>query len=100
MKTSKALRLVKRKLWDGREPLNGKFGHLCTAAADALPAQERDKVKRIFMQALHPCSTLESWLFNFHGICCWDLPDCHLRMQITRHAWIDHLIEHYESLGD
>ena len=95
MKTSTALKLTKVKLWDGVEPQGGKSHFICWAAADAKVAR---KVKPIVMRLLRPHQTFGDWLrYEQIAMNPWEQPR---KMQVTRHAWLDHLIAHYEAKGD
>ena len=95
MKTSEAFRKTKEHLWDGIRPMPG--GKAPTVYNAARHAGVNDIVKPIIMELLRPSIFLAAWLLRNHGIDAWaDIR----RYQKTKHAWIDHLIEHYESLGD
>jgi hypothetical protein len=41
---------------------------------------------------------LANWLFDHHGILVFDYSD--EKLKNTRLAWIDHMIEYLESIGD
>jgi hypothetical protein len=100
MKTSKIFRAAKAQLWDGEGHwLARKKDRFVCHAIDASNARDRDKLKakRIVDDLLGEHETWENWLFSNHQIKAYqDMP----RAQETRRAWLDHLIEHYESLGD
>jgi len=97
MKTSQAFRLTKAKVWDGTgsRPKNRK-AYICHAASCAL--DNPWQVEGIINNLLDGYGTLEGWLY-YRGFLPYGTND-HKRVQATRHAWLDHLIEHYESLGD
>ena len=58
---------------------------------------DKEKAKDIIMELLDGCQTFGMWLEHAKGIA----NDRHgVKIQVTRHAWLDHLIEHYESIGD
>ena len=96
MKTSKALRLTKKNLWNGKR-YNGGFGNrefICHAAVDAGVG---DIVKPIVHSLLDHKASLGTWLEDNGVNCPWnDMP----KLQATRKAWLDHLIAHYEARGD
>ena len=96
MKTSEALRLTKAKLWDGLglRPLG--FSSSIQAASRSLEYLEvYAKVRPVIVLLLYPHFELDMWLFvRGH-----DISDT-AKLQATRHAWLDHLISHYEALND
>jgi hypothetical protein len=95
MKTSEAFRLTKEKLYDGVGPCpEGMSWNVCGAA---MYAGVYNKVKCIIMDLIKPYLYLGNWLKEKYKI---QANHDMRRYQITRHAWVDHLIEHYESLGD
>ena len=98
MKTSTAFKLTKEKLWDGRGRSipDGKADCVCYAAANA-GVQVKILVVPIIEKLLAGSVYLSGWLMKHHGIDTWQND---LKLQRTRHAWLDHLIAHYESLGD
>ena len=97
MKTSEAFRRVKRVI------KSRVHSYICWAAIDVLPLADADRVTGVVLRLLNGNSSLETWLYRNLGV---DLdtsaysPNGQARMQVTRLAWLDHLIEHYESLGD
>ena len=94
MKTSQALRLTKAKLWDGVSPRpEGKAYYGCDAAS---MAGVYSIVSPILIRLLGGPRTLGGWLFDRGNY----EPRDTVKMQATRHAWLDHLIEHYEALND
>lgn len=103
MKTSQAFHLTKAKLWRGRTPYAGrKSQFICIAAASAL--RNPKQVVRIIESLLGRHPTLEGWLgtqgysernYSIENVGVWLY-----NVQKTRHAWLDHLIEHYRSIGD
>ena len=97
MKTSAALRRTKEKLWDGVEwPRLGKNTYICYAASSCSP-EVREKVVPIIGELLEPYAYLDTWLMSKHGI---DTFQDRVKTQVTRHAWLDHLVQHYEAQGD
>lgn len=104
MKTSEALRKTKAGLWNG--PCGPNFppanAYICIAAMRQLDYKKSSEVKRLVMGLLNGCLSLGSWLRKKHGINFEDYTEGEYfaKMQATRHAWLDHLIAHYESKGD
>ena len=94
MKTSTAFRLAKASLWDGEGDIDTMREFVCIAAG---PGKAGRVVKTIIRDLIAPCITLEGWLSDRVEENVYGNPR---RMQITRHAWLDHLISHYESIGD
>ena len=56
----------------------------------------------IITKLLGEHSSLVGWIREFHGggLSDLEIASQKVRMQTTRHAWVDHLIKHYESIGD
>ena len=100
MKTSKVFKLAKLRLWNGvsEERLAHQRSHLCLAVdITTAPIKDKKRAKRIVDKLLHPYCTFESWLSREKNI----YPFGNLKkLQVTRQAWLDHLIKHYESIGD
>lgn len=98
MKTSEALRLTKAKVWDGRgdAPPDNR-GRFCCLSADCAGAGVAGIVRPIMEKLLGKYRTLGMWLSSQQGI---DTFGNTTKLQATRHAWLDHLIAHYESIGD
>lgn len=94
MKTSEALRLTKAQLWDGVSPLpENKFYFGCDAARSV---GVYFIVSPILIRLLDGRCSLSGWLGDIGN---YD-PRNTVKMQATRHAWLDHLILHYQDLGD
>ena len=99
MKTSEALKATKAHLWDGKsvnEPRN-KSEFVCLAALRA-GREVPDLVVPIIQRLLGDRFTLGAWLMVL-GYTQEQVLNVR-QMQLTRHAWLDHLINHYESQGD
>jgi hypothetical protein len=101
MKTSKIFRAAKAQLWDGEGHwlARKKDRFVCYAILEHPNISNRDKyrARHIVESLLGRHETLEDWLSAKHRIHAYeDL----CKMQETRQAWLDHLIAHYESLGD
>lgn len=104
MKTSEALRSVLPFLWNGKGKYPSERGKyyqserfLCQAAMSA-GYDVRSKVQPILLGLLEGTETLESWLREKYSI-YWTIKDLP-KLQTTRKAWVEHLIVHYESIGD
>ena len=63
---------------------------------------DRYRCEQIINRLLGGVGTLESWLISQgHVPDEWSLTnEDRTKMQVTRHAWLRHLIAHYQSLGD
>lgn len=97
MKTSQVFIRAKKLLATGLND-KGKPEYICYAI-DRTRCYKRDKekAKDIIVNLLEGSYAFGGWLENVKGIKN-DLVGA--KMQETRHAWLDHLIEHYESIGD
>ena len=97
MKTSQVFIRAKKLLSTGPDDW-GKPEYICYAI-EKTRCSEVDKVRttEIIMEGLSGWVTLGSWLVNEKGI---ENDRRGAKVQETRHAWLDHLIEHYESIGD
>ena len=97
MKTSQVFIRAKKLLSTGPGQY-GKTEYICYAI-DQTRCYARDKRKatEIIMKLLDNNYTFGSWLENVKEI---ENDRVGEKMQVTRHAWLDHLIEHYESIGD
>lgn len=95
MKTSECFRKIKNKFYYYTPIRQSAF--LCFVAKQCLPPESALKIKSILGNLLDGRYTLERWLIEFYphlDTSCKDM------MNVTRLAWLDHLIEHYESIGD
>lgn len=99
MKTSEALRCTKAWVWSGTEDQEGEERYCCLAAARC-GSTVHSIVRPILCDLLEGYAALETWIVNRTGETLDTLFDGNEKMQITRHAWLDHLIAHYESMGD
>lgn len=97
MKTSQVFTRAKKLLSTGPADY-GKTEYICYAI-DRTRSYERDKqkAKDIIMELLDGWQTFGSWLEREKGI---ENSRTGAKIQETRHAWLDHLIEHYESIGE
>jgi len=118
MKTSEFLREAKKKLWDGTNkhgPPQNKAEGLCYAfklAADKynnrsyslreLVHDHAYHLKSLIRSRLGHCVYYTHWLMDVKGINI-NTPEGytdHVRVQLSRHAWIDSLIAEFEAKGD
>ena len=104
MKTSEVFALVKENLWNGTREWVAGNRYICHQL-DALcrmheiSRSDRNRCKRIVSKLLGIDGSLESWLFYVHDIRVLNTAACHRKIQATRRAWLDHLIEHYKAKG-
>lgn len=97
MKTSQVFTRAKKKLSYGPHEY-GKTEYICYAIdRTRCLVGDKEKAKAIIMALLEGYYTFGVWLENRQGI---KNDRCGEKVQETRHAWLDHLIEHYESIGD
>ena len=99
MKTSEIFKQAKKILWKGgHNQRAGKDKFICCAIDKLdIPQDERTRAERLIHSYLGGYSTFEIWLAREHGLDSYHMPE---KVQQTRHAWLAHLIEHYESIGD
>ena len=97
MKTSQVFIRAKKLLSTGLND-KGKPEYICYAIEKARCSEvDKARATEIIMAGLSGYVTFGSWLEHEKGI----ENDRHgPKLQETRHAWLDHLIEHYESIGD
>lgn len=97
MKTSEVFRRAKKRLATGFD--RDREMYICIAIQKS-GAMSRDvrRVQKIIEELLgDQYGTFSSWLrdngvpYPYHDF---------RKLQETRHAWVDHLIKHYESIGD
>lgn len=115
MKTSEAFKLARKRLWDGvGEDLPwDKNRYICVALDQVAPRETSLRCQRIISKLLDPTGqsnpdTLEDWLIE-QGHLSWefysqksvyDHPNYMRKVQVTRRAWLNHLIKYYRSIGD
>lgn len=104
MKTSEVFALVKENLWDGtgecaahNRYIYYQLEELCRM--HEISTNDRNRCKRIVSKLLGINGLLESWLFYKHDIQIKYTTAYYRKVQATRRAWLDHLIEHYRSQG-
>lgn len=97
MKTSQVFTRAKNLLSTGPADRN-KTEYICYAIdRTRYPKVNREKAKNIIMGLLDNNYTFGGWLEHVKGI---ENDGFGAKVQETRHAWLDHLIEHYESIGE
>ena len=105
MRTSECFKIM-RDYYEITYPSSAFNRYLCIVADCCLPNNQASQIKQIFAKLLGSTgSTLEWWLRTHH-------PDIYTSndgfrdpyyqsmLYNTRLAWLDHLIAHYESIGD
>ena len=102
MKTSAIFRAAKPLI--SRKGDNAWRRYICYAIEDSgVPTKDIQRAREIITQRLGPnCNSLEVWL-NKNGYIPAPLQmtnDQRLKMQVTRHAWLDSLIKEYKAKGD
>ena len=112
MKTSEAFKEARKRLWNGiGEYCGANKDHFICVALDHAVAVDTATVIRcqvILDNLLEQHGCLEDWLIakehldpmflSQHSV--EDFPDIMRKVQVTRRAWLDHLINHYQSIGD
>lgn len=93
MKTSKAFKLTKKFVSKNEDDDLEQF--ICIAAIDADVSY---KIVPIIENLLDGYYTLSEYVEEKTGISYFNQD--YKKMQKTRHAWLDHLIKHYQSIGD
>lgn len=105
MKTSEVLKLGKRYLAKNFERTEPRISTaICFALGDAynenkMQAQDCDRVRAMIHQRLGHSSTLRTWLWIHHGIEINSVEELN-KLQATRHAWVDSMIEEFAAKGD
>jgi hypothetical protein len=97
LEIAKVFRAAKLRLWDGcGENLHHKRIYICTAILEGrLSLKYANSAIKLVHQQLLPYATLEDWLLMTHGI---DALNYHpMRIQHTRTAWLDSMIEELEA---
>ena len=105
MKTSKVFKIAKKYLNDGSR-YDARPMYICYALGRAEQAGlinfvDLERTEKIISDLLgYNIGSLGIWLATHHRIKYWQDIRGHRKLQQTRHAWLDHLIKHYQSLGD
>ena len=102
MKTSEVFQHALEFLWDGKEPNDNKETYVCFCLEEANKYYffDLDKYLSIIDVLLEGRGCLEGWLLWNHNIICFGGKRNTIKMQKTRKQWLEHLIKHYESIGD
>ncbi len=97
MKTSQIFIRAKKLLSTGPDDW-GKTEYICYAIDRVRCTNvDKQKAKDIIMDLLEGNYTFGGWLERVKGI---ENDRTGAKIQITRHAWLDHLITHYSNIGD
>jgi len=101
MKTSKVFKAAKKQLWNGVGDWmdHPKERYICHAIYWRVNCtnDEARFTKKLIALLLEGHDTLEEWLLAKHDINGFSDTK---KLQQTRQAWLDHLVKHYESIGD
>lgn len=100
MKTSEVFKRAKKYLakTELKTFSNTQANHICYAIQlTTCTEDDKTRTRRIIHSYLDGLPTFSAWLNMVHGI---DYAEDMDKLQRTRHAWLNHLIEHYESIGD
>lgn len=106
MKTSEVFRKVKLHLtdkWTNETPADRRY--ICMAVAKLylngmIGDKDRTRCRRLVLAHLGGKYSLERWLWVNHDISVGYTRADINKSIVTRKAWLDHLIEHYENKGD
>lgn len=103
MKTSKCFKRIRDELITFNVPKGNHY--ICECADELLKEQDAAKVRRIISILLEGHLTLGVWLsrhndeFNREFYVNFN-KDSYIKLHNTCIAWLNHLIKHYESIGD
>ena len=101
MKTSYIFKEALKFLWNGIEPkskIKDKYVCHCLEKVKHKYKINVGPQLKIINKLLDNRYTLETWLYDKHLIS--PILDNPSQIQATRKAWFEHLINHYESIGD
>lgn len=106
MKTSEVFRKVKLHLtdkWTRDTPADRRY--ICMAVSKLyfngmIGDRDRTRCRRLIMAHLGGKYSLEHWLWVNHNIGVLHTREHINKSIVTRKAWLDHLINHYEAKGD
>ena len=106
MKTSEVFKRVRAHLreYSPKTPFHTRY--ICYALdylyyqAKVIGDRDRLRCKRIVWALLGDTNTLEDWLHKRHNIKPTYTKRYRKKLHATRHAWMTHLIQHYQSKGD
>lgn len=106
MKTSEVLQRVWVHLGDGKTSMVSHQRFICHALdflyykIGVIGDRDRTRVKKIINGHLDGAFSLEHWLDIHHDIEIKNSRAYRRKIMVTRHAWLAHLFEHYQSKGD
>ncbi len=102
MKTSEIFRKAKKLVT--YKPDNVWRRYICYGIEDSyISYKDSDRARKIINQRLgRGCNSLEEWMHEQgHAPKYFELTKTHrIKMQKTRHAWLDSLIKEFEAKGD
>lgn len=117
MTLSQIFKLTKANLWDGQVPKTGSpyicdtIKHLVSVKRMDIPVEDMGRARKTIQDLLNDEFGLCDWLYKRGVITLQERnsmrdsermmgTDLMVKTQATRHAWLDHLITHYEAIGD
>ena len=102
MKTSEVFKHALEFLWEGIEPNDNKRTYICFCLEEVNKDYFFDVNKHLVIidNLLEGVGCLENWLLLNHGILINRSKRNTIKMQKTRKQWLQHLIKHYESIGE
>lgn len=106
MKTSEVFKRVRAHLREYAPNRAFHTRYVCYALdylyyqAKVIGDRDRLRCKRIVWALLDGAQTMEDWLHKKHGIKMTGTKRYRKKIHATRHAWMTHLIEHYQRKGD
>lgn len=108
MKTSEIYSRAKALLWDGKTPLTDTCSrYICDVITHnpglnpLLTQREADAATDFIHKLLGPNEySLRTWLIKHRHATATEIENNQVKMQATRVAFLDHLIEHFKSKGD
>lgn len=117
MKLSTIFKLTKGKLWDGQVPKTGSpyicdtIKHLISVHRMDIPTEDAARARKTVQRLLDDFS-LQDWLAKRGVITIEERNELRrgsdhmagnelmVKLQATRHAWLNHLIAHHKAIGD
>ena len=108
MKTSEIYSRAKKLLWDGETPRTDTCSrYICDVITHhpklnpLLTQEEADAATDAIHELLGPSEfSLRTWLIKHRHATSAEIENNEVKMQATRAAFLDHLIEHFKSKGD
>lgn len=106
MKTSQVLQRVWVHLGDGRQDMAAHRRFICHAiqylyyVVAVIGDGDRTRTLKLIRSHLDGAASLEHWLAVHHDIEISYKRPYIRKIMTTRKAWLEHLIQHYQSKGD